>query len=175
MPKRIVTAFDGSENARRAVAAAATLAKDYGAELHLVHVAGSGRLPSALAHMAEVEHMTPQRRSAGPQNVANVVGNLATAEKTSTSPEVAREVHREVGQRLLKSAEGIARETGAGTVEPMLLEGNPAKAILEAAKQVDADLIVLGTRGLSDLKGLLLGSVSHRVIQLSPCSCLVVK
>ncbi len=57
----------------------------------------------------------------------------------------------------------------------MLREGNPAEAILKAAKQVDADLIVLGTRGLSDLKGLLLGSVSHKVIQLSPCSCLVVK
>ena len=175
MPKRIVTAFDGSENARRAVAAASELAKDYGAELHLVHVTGSGRIPAALAHMAEIEHMTEGRRTPGPQNVANVFGNLATAEKSATSLEAAREVHRALGEKLLKDASITARNSGAPSVEGMLREGSPAEAILEAAKQVDADLIVLGTRGLSDLKGLLLGSVSHKVIQLSSCSCLVVK
>lgn len=175
MPKRIVTAYDGSANAQRAVAVASELARDYGAELHLVHVTGSGRIPAALAHMAEVEHMTEGRKTPGPQNVANVFGNLATAEKSAASPEVAREVHRVVGERLLKDASTLARKNGAPSVEGVLREGNPAEAILEAAKRVDADLIVLGTRGLSDLKGLLLGSVSHKVIQLSSCSCLVVK
>ena len=175
MPKRIVTAYDGSENARRAVAAASELAKDYRAELHLIHVTGSGRIPAALAHMAEVEHMTERRGTPNPQNVANVFGNLATAEKSAASPEVAHAVHRVVGERLLKDASITARENGAPSVEGMLREGSPAEAILEAAEQVNADLIVLGTRGLSDLKGLLLGSVSHKVIQLSSCSCLVVK
>lgn len=175
MLKRIVTAFDGSENARRAVEAASELAKDYKADLHLVHVIGSGRVPSALAHMAEVEHMTEKRQSPSPQNVANVFGNLATAERAAPSAAVAHEVHRALGKRLLEDAVDMAREIGAGSVEVILGEGDPADAILDAAKQVDADLIVLGTRGLSDLKELLLGSVSHSVVQLSPCSCLVVK
>lgn len=173
--KRMLTAFDGSENARRAVETASGLAKDQGAVLYLVHVIGSGRIPQPLAHMAEVEHLAETRKSSDPQNVANILGNLATAERTATSPEVAHEVHRALGQRLLKNAAATAREHGAASVEVMLCEGNPAEAILDAAGEVDADLIVLGTRGLSNLKELLLGSVSHRVIQLSPCSCLVVK
>ncbi len=37
------------------------------------------------------------------------------------------------------------------------------------------DLIVIGTRGLSDLGGIVFGSVSHKVLQLATCPCLVVK
>jgi nucleotide-binding universal stress UspA family protein len=173
--KCIVTAFDGSENSQRAVEAASEMAKDHGAKLHLVHVIGSGPIPPALARLAEVEHITPSPRTSVPQNVANVFGNLATAKRSIESPAVAHEIHRALGQRLLKNAAAIAREKGADSIEVMLCEGNPAEAILDTAKQVDADLIVLGTRGLSGLKELLLGSVSHKVIQLSPCSCLVVK
>lgn len=175
MANCVVAAYDGSENSRRAVEAASELAKDYAAMLHLVHVIGSGPVPPPLARLAEVEHMTPDSQPPGPQNVANVFGNLATAERATVSPAVAHEIHRALGQRLLKNAESIAREKGVGSVESMLCEGNPAEAILDTAKQVDADLIVVGTRGLSGLKELLLGSVSHKVIQLSPCSCLVVK
>lgn len=175
MLKRIVTAFDGSKNSQRAVEVASELAKDQGAELYLVHVVGSGSIPPALVHMAEIEHIAEPQRSSGPQNVANVFGNLATAERTATSPDVAHEIHRALGQRLLKNATATARDKGAASVEVMLCEGNPAEAILDAARKVDADLIVLGTRGMSNLKELLLGSVSHRVIQLSTCSCLVVK
>jgi nucleotide-binding universal stress UspA family protein len=173
--KRMVTAIDGSNNAKRAVEAAAELAKDLKAELYLVHAVGSGPIPSALAHMAEIEHITAEQRLPGPQNVANVFGNLATAERAATSPAVAQEIHRALGQRLLKDAAARAREIGAGSVQIMLCEGKAAEAILKTAKQVDADLIVLGTRGLSEFKELLLGSVSHKVIQLSPCPCLVVK
>ena len=47
------------------------------------------------------------------------------------------------------------------------LQGHAAKAILDAAETEHADVIVMGSRGLSDLAGLLLGSVTHKVIQLS--------
>jgi nucleotide-binding universal stress UspA family protein len=173
--KCIVAALDGSENSRRAVEAASELAKDYAAMLHLVHVVGSGPIPPPLARLAEVEHMTPDSRPSGPQNVANVFGNLAAAERSTVSPVVAHEIHRALGERLLKNAQSVAREKGVRSLEVMLCEGNPAEAILDTAKKVDADLIVVGTRGLSGLKELLLGSVSHKVIQLSPCPCLVVK
>lgn len=175
MLKRIVSAIDGSDNARRAVEAAGGLAKDYGADLLLVHVVGSGRIPPALEHLAEVEHMIPDPRSPDPQNVANVFGNLATVARTPSTSVAAQEVHRALGQRLLQDAMMIARGKGADSVKVMLCEGDPDEAIVDAAKQFDADLVVLGTRGLSDLKELLLGSVSHSVVQLSPCSCLVVK
>jgi nucleotide-binding universal stress UspA family protein len=51
----------------------------------------------------------------------------------------------------------------------------PARAILEHARDLDATLIVLGSRGLGALGGLLLGSVAHKIVQLSSCPVLVVR
>ncbi|NQU72224.1 MAG: universal stress protein, partial [Rhodospirillales bacterium] len=47
--------------------------------------------------------------------------------------------------------------------------------IIEYAEQHDIDMIVIGSRGLGDLKGMLLGSVSHKVAHLAECSCITVK
>jgi nucleotide-binding universal stress UspA family protein len=64
--------------------------------------------------------------------------------------------------------------TAEGAVRPTV-NASPASAILEEIRDVDAGMIVLGSRGLSDLGGLLLGSVAHKVIQLSTCPVLVVR
>jgi nucleotide-binding universal stress UspA family protein len=58
-----------------------------------------------------------------------------------------------------------------GEVSPVL----PSEAILAAADEIDADLIVMGTRGHTGLKHVLLGSVAERAIRLAPCSVLTVK
>jgi nucleotide-binding universal stress UspA family protein len=50
----------------------------------------------------------------------------------------------------------------------------PAHAIADAAQAAGADLIVLGSVGSGPLKGLLLGSVAHRLLQISPCPVLIV-
>jgi nucleotide-binding universal stress UspA family protein len=63
-------------------------------------------------------------------------------------------------------AKGELRDVGAGHV---------AKAIVEAAEANDIDLIVMGSRGLSDIQGLLLGSVTHKVMQLAHISVLVAR
>jgi nucleotide-binding universal stress UspA family protein len=48
-----------------------------------------------------------------------------------------------------------------------------AKAIVETASANNIDLIVMGSRGLSDVQGLLLGSVTHKVIQIANIPVLV--
>ena len=53
--------------------------------------------------------------------------------------------------------------------------GEPGRLIVEKANQIDADLIVLGSQGHSDLSGILIGSVSHRVTHLARCATLVVR
>jgi nucleotide-binding universal stress UspA family protein len=53
--------------------------------------------------------------------------------------------------------------------------GNPATEIVEMARAVPFDLIVMGTRGLSPLKEILLGGVSHRVTSTAPCPVLLVR
>jgi nucleotide-binding universal stress UspA family protein len=58
--------------------------------------------------------------------------------------------------------------------EILILEGDPAEAILEAAEDEKCDLIVMGTRGLSDFIGMALGSVSHKVLRASSCMVLIV-
>lgn len=53
--------------------------------------------------------------------------------------------------------------------------GHVAKAIIEIAGDNEVDLIVMGSRGLSDVQGLLLGSVTHKVIQLARVAVLVAR
>ena len=60
-------------------------------------------------------------------------------------------------------------------METVVREGYPATVILEEAEQREADLIVIGTRGLSGLKHLLLGSIAERVVQKAHCPVLTVK
>lgn len=56
-----------------------------------------------------------------------------------------------------------------------LLIGSPAKSILEVADTRECDLIVLGTRGMGILEGLLLGSQAQKVISNARCPVMVVK
>jgi nucleotide-binding universal stress UspA family protein len=60
-------------------------------------------------------------------------------------------------------------------VEAIVREGYPATVIEEEAESLPADLVVIGTHGLSGLKHLLLGSIAERVVQRAPCPVLTVK
>ncbi|HET7516169.1 MAG TPA: universal stress protein, partial [Actinomycetes bacterium] len=53
--------------------------------------------------------------------------------------------------------------------------GSPAGEVLNYAREVDASMIVVGSHGHSPLGGLLLGSVAHKLTQLSTCPVLVVR
>ena len=77
-------------------------------------------------------------------------------------------------EELLQPFREILSESGA-TFEERVLEGDPAKKICEAARLEGCDLVVMGTRGLSDLEGLFLGSVVHKVLMAAPCPVLAVR
>jgi len=57
----------------------------------------------------------------------------------------------------------------------LLLEEPPGKTIAETAVHEKADMIIMGSRGLSDLSGLILGSTAHKVLHLSSCPVLIIK
>ncbi|MCZ2127684.1 MAG: universal stress protein [Anaerolineales bacterium] len=61
------------------------------------------------------------------------------------------------------------------TIRTEVLEGDPASAIIEAAKKHGSDIIVMGSRGLGRLAGLLLGSTSQKVVAHAPCPVLIVR
>jgi nucleotide-binding universal stress UspA family protein len=86
------------------------------------------------------------------------------------------------GKLLLREAERSARvalgQAGTGprtTFQTVLAHGPFAKTIAMQAKRLKADLILMGSRGLSDIKAFLLGSTSRQVAAVAPCSLLVVK
>lgn len=60
-------------------------------------------------------------------------------------------------------------------IETEMLEGSAAEVIIEVANARQVDLIVVGSRGLGQLAGLLLGSQSQKIIQHAPCPVLVVR
>ncbi len=75
--------------------------------------------------------------------------------------------------RLVADAVKTAREAGISAVGELRDVAAVAKAIVETAAARGIDLIVMGSRGLSDVQGLLLGSVTHKVMQLADVPVLV--
>jgi nucleotide-binding universal stress UspA family protein len=84
------------------------------------------------------------------------------------------EMLQELGRAIVHSAELIARQKGAASVESVVEVGDPASVIINVSRLRSADLIVLGRRGVGTLTGLLLGSTSHKVVQLADTPCLIV-
>lgn len=62
-----------------------------------------------------------------------------------------------------------------GEVHTEVLEGSPADAIIDVANTRGSDVIVMGSRGLGRLAGLLLGSTSQKVVSHAPCPVLIVR
>jgi nucleotide-binding universal stress UspA family protein len=84
------------------------------------------------------------------------------------------EAHRGAGANIL--ADGKERAHAEGVqVETLLREGHTVEEILKTANEGKYDLIVVGARGLSTIKEILLGSVSHGVVMHANCPVLVVK
>lgn len=78
---------------------------------------------------------------------------------------------REKAEKLINEALTIL----GGPAETKILEGDPAHEIVKFAREINASLIVVGARGLSTIKKILIGSVSSRVVHESPIDVLVVK
>lgn len=136
----IVVPVDGSETASTALDIACKLASTDGARLHILHI------PESLAHETLL-----------------VWGVGAVPMEAST------EQLERAGRQLLDAATQAASARGITDVEGSLHQGDPARVITQQAKTLDADAIVMGSRGLSDIAGLVVGSVSHKVAHTAPC------
>lgn len=80
---------------------------------------------------------------------------------------------QEAEKNIVKTLEILGELPGEVSTE--VLQGPPAEAILEVAKDRQVDLIVMGSRGLGQFVGLLLGSQSQKVVQHAECPVLIVK
>ncbi|MDX1609420.1 MAG: universal stress protein [Halofilum sp. (in: g-proteobacteria)] len=151
MVRNILVPIDGSIHAQRALELAADLAARHEARLHVMHVLLRGDVPEELRALSE-------RKDEREPAIAIGAGFVDAS--------LPAEVLKDIATQLLERAEATAREHGAGAVETSWHEGDPARAILEQAREQGADMIVMGSRGLSDLEGLVVGSVSHKIAHL---------
>lgn len=142
---RIVVGTDGSETAEGAVRQAIDLAKLAGAKLEIV---------SAYEPIS-------QERLRGES--AEIPGDV----QHTVNP-------REDVNMILTNAEGEAKKQGL-EVQTHPREGDPADAILDVAEEVDADLVVVGNKGMTGAKRFLLGSVPNKVSHHAPCGVLIVR
>jgi nucleotide-binding universal stress UspA family protein len=177
MIKRALVAVDGSEHPNRATDVACAVASRFGAELIAVHVVPDKPLSEAERRMAEVEFQGEVARDFDLTRLADARDDICLLSQrlTEQAAETARRFRVALGERVMEDAKARARQQAVPSVRTVLREGDPAAAILNVAKEERADIIVMGRRGLGDLAGLLLGSVSHNVTHLAECACLTVK
>ena len=147
MIKNILVATDGSAAANRAVDLAADMAAKYECSLSILNVVRDMQLPPELVRMAKVEKLSLRD--------SDLLKFLA--------------------DKVLTKAAERAKKKGATAVRTAVGEGDPATVIIKQAKRRNADLIVMGTRGLGKIKETFLGSVSRKVCNLSQMNCLTVK
>lgn len=157
MARSIVVATDGSKPAEEAVRQATDLASHEGARLHLVTAYPD---PQMLRDPTTIWSNEPK----------GVIDSGRTGGGARTETVDLREIAESVLKRAAREAvsKGVDVETHAS-------EGEPAEVIINVANQVGADLIVIGSRGLTGIKRYLLGSVSTKVSQHAHCSVMIVR
>lgn len=146
MINTILVAIDGSEHSQRALEWACDMAPRYDARLHVLHV------PQAVGHDKTL-----------------VLGGAAITVKTSN------EDVEKAGRSVIEAARKIMTDHGVENMTTEIGNGDPARRIVESAERLDADLIIMGRRGLTNFGGLLVGSVTHKVGHLAPCACLTIR
>ncbi|MEW1955257.1 universal stress protein [Terrabacter sp. NPDC080008] len=141
----VVVAFDDSKDAQRALETAMQVAAAAQATLHVITVDNVGGL-----------EVWPESDT--------VVGREQMLET----------MHQHVGQVLQEVADEITRAHPGLEVRTSVLAGSPGQAVAAYAVDVRAGLVVMGSRGHGGFTGMLLGSVSHRVVHDAPCPVMVI-
>lgn len=156
MLKRILVAYDRSEMAEQALAEAISLAKAQGAQLRIVHVLHEGEpgCPPKL-YFNERQHL---------------------AQPTGFIMEQYQQDWNHFVDDWWKRLEWIVRKAKADGLEAScdLYQGRAGRQLCKAAEDWQAELIVMGCRGLARAQEMMLGSVSHYVNHRAPCSVYVV-
>jgi len=175
MIKKVLIATDGSVHAEKAVAFGSDIAAQYDAKVLLVHVLLRKEVSEEFHHMAEVEYgvdVRPLSEAITRVPTARFPANIVFTKKDVSTPGRMLTI---LGERVLDQAAEVAHDHGVSKISKRIEDGNPVSRILEIIEAEGVDLVVSGARGLSDLKALVVGSVSHKLSHLSPVTCITVR
>lgn len=145
--ERILVAVDGSNHSDRATVFAAELAASCDASLAILNVVPTALMISTLSTPPPL----PEDDGGGWTNL------LGT------------------GQEIVERARRMASSNGAPDVTTLVEAGHPPTMIADYASEADVDVICIGRRGLGNVRGLLLGSVSHEVGHLATRTVITVR
>ncbi len=134
----------------------------------LVPIDGSDSSLSALREALELAKLTK-----GKITILHVY-SMGTSLIVSERQEYFYQLALKNGESLLAKGKKLAKNEGLD-VNKLLLEGDAVEQIVKTAHEGYFELIVMGVRGLSGMKELFLGSVSHGVIKNAPCPVLVTR
>ena len=144
--RNIVVAFDGSKDSEKAVQVACSISAKYGSKVTILHVYHS---PSTVF-------------APGPGMPVPDFGDLEQAAE-------------ETGRGVLTRGLDIASKSGVRAKGELVKSSSPVEAVVTFTSQAKSDLIVVGTRGMTGFKKLVLGSVSTGVVSHASCPVLVVR
>jgi len=153
--EKILVPLDGSEHSLKALEIAIQIAKKFDGKITLIHVYSVTIRPVI---MPEPTTLTPP-----------MIPAMTPAEVSK-----AVEATRKAGASILTDGEQKVKAKEV-QVETTLREGHTVQEIVQTAKEGKFDLIVIGGRGISKIRELLLGSVTDGVIHHAPCPVLVIK
>ncbi|MEW5772858.1 MAG: universal stress protein [Thermodesulfobacteriota bacterium] len=134
--------------------------------------------------------LVPVDGSVSSKNTAKYAATLAAAKNAlvvllhvhdrvpmTIGGEAAQSVRRALAEdsaKLLAEFAAIVEGAGAKCV-PMTREGDPGHVIVHVQEEEACDIIVMGSRGLTNLEGLVLGSATNKVLHLAACPVLVTR
>jgi nucleotide-binding universal stress UspA family protein len=145
---KILLAADGSAESFKAMDFVAQIATPLNAEITIISV-------------AQAVPVIKGQNGVSFEDIASLEKNIAEGMK-------------KMAKRLLEKAEEAFMEKGLH-VNTRLEKGQPAEVICKVAEDGNYDLVVLGSRGLGGIKGMLLGSVSNKVVNRVGTNVLVIK
>ncbi len=145
--KKILVPVDFSENSLKAIKYSLAIAKDRKSKVYFLHVINQ-RIVDAIYELSV--------RGYQGSNFAELMDNVRAEKENELRSVVPEEL-----------SEGIEKEF-------VVKQGRPAKVIVNVAKELDIDLVVIGFQGRSTIGELVLGSVALYVVNNAPCPVLVV-
>ncbi len=145
MFKTIVVGTDGSDTAAQAVRQAVELARAVGGELELV----------TAYEPVPAQRLGNERRDA-PEDLSWAINPREDVDAT------------------LEAAAIVARDAGV-PARVYARQGDPADAVLDVAEECEADLIIVGNKGMTGAKRFLLGSVPNKISHHAPCSVMIIR
>ena len=176
--KSILVAVDGSPYAGRALEIACDLADSHGAGIKLLHVLLAERDPAELLSLPAARRL-PADAAAVLRNQQSAPAPELDADEIMRAPDAAaKHVQpdhlRAVAEAVLDEAADRVAARGLTAAALPAATGQPAAAIIAAARDAKVDTIVMGSRGLGEVAAFTLGSVSQAVCHDAPCTCIMV-